>query len=345
MNILVGILTALFGLLLIVLLRLVTTFFHELGHAIPALIFTEKQVEVFVGSYGDKSKTLNIKLGRLLMHLKINLFNWNIGLCRHEKAPDSTWKRVLIIIGGPIASLLIAVPLILNLEALKSNSTIFFLAIIFIAAATIDLIVNLIPMSQAMNMDGGGASYSDGYQLLALFQRKMLPKEVLELSDKLEAKSYQEVLDKSNNLLSQDDSKRYYYDFKIAALTKLEKYHEAIETYQLLEEKDLLHKRDYLDIGKLYNEIGDYGEALHFFQHSYKYYYTNPELINAMATSHIKLGDNRKAIKILTSSLLVAPTYLDTYKNRAIAYEKIWEHDLAAQDLAFIEKAKQRAGK
>jgi len=198
---------------------------------------------------------------------------------------------------------LIAIPLIMNLTALKSNSTLFFLAIIFIAAATIDLVVNLIPSSR------------------------------------------QEVLDMSNSLIEKDSTKRYYYDFKIEALSQLEHYQEAIDTFEFLEGKGMLDKRDYLTIGKLYNKTEDYGEALHFFEHSFKYYYTNPELINAMATSHIKLGDNRKAIKLLTSSLLVAPTYLDTYRNRAIAYDKIWEHDLAAKDLAFVEKARKGAGK
>jgi len=345
MEIIVGIITALFGLLLIVVLRLVTTLFHELGHAIPALMFTSKKVEVYVGSYGNSAKTLKLNLGRLIMYLKFNLFNWNIGLCRQEEATKKIWQRVLIIIGGPIASLLIAIPIILNLEALKGNSTFFFLAIIFIAAATIDLIVNLIPASQALNMDGGGAAYSDGYQLWAIIQRALLPKEFHELSEKLEAKSYEEVLEITNNLLSEPKPKRYAYDFKIEAHTQLKEYEKAIGTYKLLNDEDRLHKSDYLEVGKLYNKLGDYGEALHFFEHSYKYYYTNPELINAMAHSHIKLGDNRKAIKMLTASLVTAPTYLETYKNRAEAYEKIWEHELAEADLKFIEEAKRSANK
>ena len=194
-------------------------------------------------------------------------------------------------------------------------------------------------------MDGGGAAYSDGYQLLAIIQRALLPQEFHQLNEKLEAKSYQEVLDMTDKLLTEDNPKRYVYDFKIDAHTQLKEHQKAIDTYKSLNDNDRLDKRDYLAVGKLYHEIGDYGEALHFYEHSYKYYYTNPELINAMASSYLKLGDNRKAIKMLTASLVTAPTYLESYKNRAIAYEKIWEHDLAEADLKFIEEAKRAARK
>ena len=58
MQLIFGILIALFGLALIIVIKLSTTFFHEMGHAIPALIFTKKPVSVYVGSYGDISLSL-----------------------------------------------------------------------------------------------------------------------------------------------------------------------------------------------------------------------------------------------------------------------------------------------
>ena len=41
--------------------RSVTTFVHEMGHAIPSLFFTKEEVIVCVGSYGDVSHSLRIK--------------------------------------------------------------------------------------------------------------------------------------------------------------------------------------------------------------------------------------------------------------------------------------------
>ena len=70
MGILTGILFALVAILVIILIKQSTTFFHEMGHAIPALIFTKKSVTVYIGSYGDISKTTQFKLGRLTIYFK-----------------------------------------------------------------------------------------------------------------------------------------------------------------------------------------------------------------------------------------------------------------------------------
>lgn len=44
-----GITTGLFIIPAALFARSITTFFHELGHAIPALLFTEEKVTVYVG--------------------------------------------------------------------------------------------------------------------------------------------------------------------------------------------------------------------------------------------------------------------------------------------------------
>ena len=81
MSVITGILLALLFIAAILLIRSVTTLFHELGHALPALWFTQGPVIVHVGSYGNLNGSLQIPLGRLKIFLKFNPLAWNLGLC------------------------------------------------------------------------------------------------------------------------------------------------------------------------------------------------------------------------------------------------------------------------
>ena len=66
MDYIYGILLGIIWISGIIFMRSITTFFHEMGHAIPALLFTQKEkVNVFVGTYGDISNSLQLNFGRL----------------------------------------------------------------------------------------------------------------------------------------------------------------------------------------------------------------------------------------------------------------------------------------
>ena len=103
---LTGILIAVLAIGVILMTRSITTLIHELGHAIPSLFFTKEEVIICVGSYENLTKSQGIKLGRLKVFFTLNLFNWNSGLCLH-KGVTSFFQKFLIILGGPLASLLI----------------------------------------------------------------------------------------------------------------------------------------------------------------------------------------------------------------------------------------------
>ena len=63
------------------LARLLTVLLHELGHAIPAILLTQQQVTVYIGSYGDPKNTLKLNLGMMEIFFRYNFFAWRIGMC------------------------------------------------------------------------------------------------------------------------------------------------------------------------------------------------------------------------------------------------------------------------
>jgi len=90
-------------------LRPLTTFIHEMGHAIPSLLYTKGIVTIYVGSYGDPDKSIHFTVGRLKVYFKYNPLLWDSGLCVPGQGDISITKNMVIILMGPLTSLCVGV--------------------------------------------------------------------------------------------------------------------------------------------------------------------------------------------------------------------------------------------
>ena len=333
MGILTGILVAIGAIILVALIKISTTFFHEMGHAIPALLFTTQPVKVYIGSYGDISKTTQFTFGRLQIYFKWNLLDWKMGMCSHEGNVKTTMQRVLIILGGPIASLFISIPLMLNLGNLQHQQLPFFISIVFIAAALYDFVINMIPMDKPIPMHDGSVMYCDGYALFNLMQRSAAPPEFFELEQKMHDKKYAEVIELAQSNIEENPNNRFSYEFMIEAFIQQKEYDSAIKMYNILKLNISLTDDDYFGIGKVYSKNGNYEEALKFFDH-YKYkHFKNPHLLREIAIANLELGNNEKVIETTTALMHVDQTFLPAYVLRSHALINMREYDHAKADL------------
>lgn len=290
MELILGIGIAILGLLSVVIIRLSTTFFHEMGHAIPALLFTEKSVKVYIGSYGDIAGSKYISLGRLKIYFKWNILDWKLGMCQHEGTLDSTIKTILIILGGPLASLLVSLPLILNLPTLKQNEFLFFTSIVIIAAAVYDLIVNLYPFNSPILMHDGTISFNDGRSLLMVPSKSASP-ELVAFQKMYADKEYVKLIEQGHAAIDKDPRGRMPYDFVIESQIQLKKYDDALDSFLILKENIGLIDRDYFGIGKVYKALNNRQEAMKYFQHFRYKNYQNLELLYEVADLHFNMGN------------------------------------------------------
>ena len=152
--ILLGIAIGILSIIGIVYLRIVTTFFHELGHAIPALFFTKGDVNISVGSYGFGKSNLKLKIGRLKIRLNFNIWQLNIGMCAHEGIRNDV-KTLLIILGGPLVSLLSGFILLYFILGTSLNEGVKFVFAILFVSAIIDFVVNIIPRRASIEAYNG----------------------------------------------------------------------------------------------------------------------------------------------------------------------------------------------
>src|SRR5580693_861858 len=68
-------------LLLFALVSFFVVLFHELGHALMVLAFSEGDVNIYIGSYGEVNNSLQVRTGRLTTHIKYNPVKWRRGIC------------------------------------------------------------------------------------------------------------------------------------------------------------------------------------------------------------------------------------------------------------------------
>jgi len=140
----------------------VLSFIHELGHAIPALIFTKGEVSVNIGNYNLIKKVklnrlvINIYGYRSILDVSYAYVNWTL--------LDSKFKSIIIIVGGPIASLCTSIVLYLTLDTIQLS---YLMIKIFNGTLLFSIgqfIVTALPMKYSDNSQYKGFT-SDGYKV------------------------------------------------------------------------------------------------------------------------------------------------------------------------------------
>ncbi len=302
MEILLGIILALVGISLVLVLRSLTTLFHELGHALPSLLFTEGPVKVYVGTYGDTSQGATFQWGRLEIFFRFNLLNWRMGMCVNQGV-RTLWKNVVIILGGPIASLLISIPLIYLLVTRDIPDFPFTVMIIFIAAATLDFFANMIPMGGTIVVDDGTGIYNDGAMLFGLIARIGLPKAYLDLEEKFEKGAYEAVIQESEEKISTGKVAQGYYYLFIQSQIKKSDYQAALEGFQEYARHYKLDMGDHGQIGQIYMKLNQFEEALRYFDQYLYYNFNDPVILFQRGMARLETNRLKQAKQDFAAAL------------------------------------------
>jgi hypothetical protein len=126
---------------LMYLISPILTFLHELGHAICVLILTNDIVDIRIGNF--ENKHVSFKIGRLEVYL--NKFSPWVGSTNWSELPQEKYKKILICLGGPIASALVGV-IFLLLVSITENILKIFLGS-FLLGSIVQFLSTIIPMT------------------------------------------------------------------------------------------------------------------------------------------------------------------------------------------------------
>lgn len=156
----------LYILILVYIIAPVNTLVHEIGHAIPALLFGKSPVTI---TLGNGNRKWMFRLGRLSFSFSA-VGGW-IGFCRAEKMPTIRWKRVIIRLMGPVFSLLMAaIWWRLSLRDEVSVLSIDFMLRGASYAALFQFMMTIIPMRYGDWSPGYSGYQSDGLNILREFR-------------------------------------------------------------------------------------------------------------------------------------------------------------------------------
>ncbi|MCR8743702.1 hypothetical protein [Romboutsia lituseburensis] len=138
------------------------TLLHELGHTIPALIFTKGEVIINIGN-SNLNKT--IKLNRLVINLNgyKSLLDVSYGYVNLTPI-DNRIKLIFMILGGPLTTLLISISLYIYLI----NSSLPYVLMLSLNGlflfSAFEFLITILPIKYSFRPYVGCTS--DGYKIL-----------------------------------------------------------------------------------------------------------------------------------------------------------------------------------
>jgi hypothetical protein len=154
-------LSLLLFLLFYVIVLPLSTLLHEFGHALGIVLCTKEQAVIYLGTTSDKNIE-TFKIGRFHFHI-----HWShYGQCRFKRMPKelAPWQKIIISIGGPLISLLLAA-LFFTLAQLTNSFYNNFLYAVSIANA-INFIFTATPMIYPKWWWHYAGMPSDGYRII-----------------------------------------------------------------------------------------------------------------------------------------------------------------------------------
>ena len=133
----------------------IITIFHELGHAFAYLILTKPdRIDIYIGSYDQRKKVLKFKIGKLFFYIKYTFpFTRGGGLCSSSKSEKDYRKYIIILLAGPLFTVLIIVFISFFIYNTDIHGSIKLYCALLILFSIIGLYTNLKPRTLKRNAD------------------------------------------------------------------------------------------------------------------------------------------------------------------------------------------------
>ena len=315
-----------------------TVLFHELGHAIPAIIMTKQPVSIYIGSYGDPKKSWHFSIGLLEVWLRYNPLSWRLGFCIPSANEISINKKIIYTLSGPLASVVIAVLACYFTFSFDLHGSIKILLIIFLGSAIVDLFVNLIPKARPTQLYDGRAVYNDGYRLKQLFYYKQLPKEHVQAIELYNQGEYAKAAISFSQILVADFKDEEIYRLAINAFLQVKNYSRAKDLSDAFPTEWKMNANDFVNAGIAYSQLGLHDEAIILYDKSIELNPNNKYTLNNKGFTLTILERFEEAIPLFDKAIKIDKTFAYSYNNRGLAKIKIGKEGEGLEDINYSLK-------
>jgi tetratricopeptide (TPR) repeat protein len=317
---------------LVLISRPLTVLFHELGHAIPAILLTKQKATIYIGSYGDPKRSIKINFGMLAIFFRYNPFAWRLGLCVPSAKSVSINRQIVYTLAGPLASLIIATIACYFTFAYDLHGFLKLFLIIFLGSAFLDLLVNLIPNEIPIKLYDGSVAYNDGYSLKQLFYYKRLPKEYSDAANLYNEQKFADAAVLFEKLLA-DTKDENIFRLAISSYLQDKNYGKAKELSDAFSLTGKLNSDDLSNIALSYSQLGFHDEALELYNKSLHLNPDNKYSLNNKGYTLNLLDKFEDAISLFDKAIELDKDFAYSYNNRGLAKIKLGRTEEGLQDI------------
>jgi tetratricopeptide (TPR) repeat protein len=315
------------------IVRPLTAFVHELGHAIPALLITRKKVSVYVGSYGDRRGSVRVNLGLLEIAFKYRPFKWLEGVCYVKSEGLSINKVIIYIICGPFASIVLALTGSYLAFTYDFHGFFKLVLVLFVASAIFDLFVNLVAHGSPVTLDDGSKSFSDGDQLRRLFYYKRIEKPYDEAIDLYNKHEYDKASSIFTSLIEKDLGDEQIFRLNILSLIYTKNYSKALSIHHTMTSKYSLICSDYVNVGLIKSYLNKHDESLIYYEKALELEPENATALNNLGYEYLLKEHYDKAFDYLNKALSHQPEFSYALSNRGYCYIRTGKLEDGYKDL------------
>lgn len=287
---------------ILLIARPITTFFHELGHAIPALLFTRGPVGMYIGSYGDTSKSTILKFGRLIILFRYKITEWQLGLCTHQSGAK-IWQELLIVLGGPLVSLVLGISCYYLILQYSDHSFLTLALATLLVSGVLDFLANIIPSSDPVELNDGGLILNDGAQLKYLMKISAYPKSYFDAMALLKEDRNAEGIEKLKETIDQGIRDIGIHRLVMQLLVDTPK--EALAFNDQYFKNFKLQSADLKNLADLYFKTGEPSFAIQCYSEAIHQNYQNKGALVGRAKAYIYVGLEEKALEDLKIARLI----------------------------------------
>jgi len=323
----------LFFALLVLVTRPFTVLFHELGHAIPAILMTRQKVSIYIGSYGDPKRSLHFRIGLLEVWFKYNPFSWRLGLCVPSAKEISINKQIIYTLTGPLASFVIATVACYITFTYDLHGFLKLFLIIFLGSSIFDLFLNLTPNNAPIQLYDGRLTYNDGYQLKQLLSYKRFPKEYEQATVLYNKQKFAEAAAIFKNILGRGIKDENIYRLAISSFLQVKDYNGAKDLSDEFIIHGNLNSDDYANAGISYSQLYKHDKALEFYDKSLQLNPGNKYSLNNKGFTLNLLDKFQEAIPLFDKAIEIDKTFAYSYNNRGLAKIKIGKAEEGLEDI------------
>lgn len=324
------------SILLVFLIRPITVIIHELGHALPALLLTKGDVEVYIGSYGETKDAHCFRLGRLKMTFKYNPIIWKVGICKYTDLKVGIWSQLVIVLLGPLTSLICGIICLYLFFTYPGSSRFMLFLMFFLVSFMLDFYWNIIPNKTPISLADGSATFNDGEQLRQLIKLGVLPEDFHLAVKYYHDEQYEESGNLCLELLRKGLLNSSVFQMAIWSFIKAENYDKGESVYQLCKDQVVFNSDDYSNIGMVYSKMNKDKEAMAMYEASLELNPNNIYALNNRGFQRILNQDFKAAINDFDAALELDNDMSYALSNRG--YARI-ELGFPEDGLADIEKS------